>query len=259
MKSSTDIKSLPTLGITGGKTFNIFGSTQTNFFIAAAQAAQAEGLNGAFNYPNKTANGNRIGGGILRETGSGIPVELGGRYTSGPDAIYLNPARAAAHGATYAGSRGWSQRIIRAALQGHLPGSTPALEGWGGNAAEPEDAAPDHSPAARWRSPRVEKDSSGDGIGQASARDTESHLSPPKGVEGTSDAEPPGLGGEFDAESEGPRNPRTPTFDSKREDLERQQSAAARTVASYVSTVAGIFPKTHRGVIRATRRRGTSD
>ena len=98
-------------------------------FIAAAQAAQAEGLNGAFNYPNKAANGNRVGGGILRETGSGIPVELGGRYTSGPDAIYLNSARAAAHGATYAGSRGWSQRIIGAALQGHLPGSTQLWKG----------------------------------------------------------------------------------------------------------------------------------
>ena len=141
MRSSVDIKPLPTSGSSGGKTFNIFGSTQTNFFIAATRAAQAEGLSGAFNYPNKTANGDRIGGGILRETGSGIPVELGGRYTSGPDAVYLSLSRAAANGATHAGARGWSPRIIDAALRGRLPGSVAAPDADAAADSDDEDPA----------------------------------------------------------------------------------------------------------------------
>ena len=85
-----DNKLFPSWDGLGNKTFNIFGFNRKNFFAAVNRAAQAGELSGAFNYPNKIATGDRVGGGILRETGSGIPVELGGRYTSGNGATYLS-------------------------------------------------------------------------------------------------------------------------------------------------------------------------
>jgi hypothetical protein len=160
--AKTDIKLLPSSDGLCDKTFNIFGSTRINFFAAANRAAQAGGLSGAFNYPNKTATGDRVGGGILRETGSGIPVELGGRYTSGHGAIYLSQALAARNGATHAGAHGWSQRIIEAALNGHPPGSHLTSEGGTRMSHNLDDASTiygaDHGPAARYRSPRVDRE-----------------------------------------------------------------------------------------------------
>ena len=136
-----------------------------------------------------------------------------------------------------------SRALIHASPCPDSPCSVAAPDADAAADSDDEDLAAfavDRSPASHYRSPRASGAPAGGrshvSSGAYKASGADSHGTP-RGEKS------PFLGGDFDAEVEGPRSPRSPTFDSKREDLERRQAAAARIVASHISTMAGVFPK----------------
>ena len=97
----------------------------------------------------------------------------------------------------------------------------------------------DHGPAARYRSPRVDREPP-----DRRRNGPCTHADPAQANAGRH-LTPEGnwalvAGRDFDAEFQGPRSPRN---DSQHEGLERRQASAARVVTSHVSIIAGKFPK----------------